>query len=150
LEAEDIFGKSVLSEHELLSCSISTLAWVGDAVFELYVRTKLSGEFNAASGQLHRLAEKYVSAEGQANLAGKLSDANSLFSLEENERNLLKRARNFHASSLPRHAAPSDYRKATAIEALIGWLWLQGKKERTCALISYLLDSPEDPIEDHE
>ena len=142
MKTKVVLGKPVLSERELLSCSISTLAWVGDAVFELYIRTRLSGECKATSGTLHHLATQYVSAGGQAVLAGRLDEDNSLFPLEESGRNLLKRARNFHTSSMPRHAALTDYRKATAIEALIGWLWLQGKEERASALIAYSLDSP--------
>ncbi|NLB28213.1 MAG: ribonuclease III [Clostridiaceae bacterium] len=150
METKTVLGKAVLSEQELLSCSISTLAWVGDAVFELYIRTKLSCERKAASGALHRLATQYVSAGGQAALAGKLEGENCLFPLEESERSLLKRARNFHTSSMPRHAALTDYRKATAFEALIGWLWLQGKEERASALIACLLDSAGVKKEDNE
>ncbi len=141
--ADKIPEKPVLSERELLSCSISTLAWVGDAVFELFIRTLLSRKFKAASGTLHQMATRFVSAEGQAALAGKLALAKDCFPLEESERKLLQRARNFHTSSMPRHAAPADYRKATAFEALIGWLWLQGKDQRAHALMEYLIDSPE-------
>lgn len=149
MEAGSIAGKPALTENELLSYSISTLAWVGDAVFELYIRTRLSREHKAASGALHQLATGFVSAEGQAALAGKLARAKEDFPLEESERNLMQRARNFHTSSMPRHAAPSDYRQATAFEALIGWLWLQGKDQRAGALIQYLIDSPEAKEEDH-
>lgn len=150
MEAGSIAGKPALTENELLSYSISTLAWVGDAVFELHIRTRLSREHKAASGVLHQLATGFVSAGGQAALAGKLDGENCLFPLEESERSLLKRARNFHASSMPRHAALTDYRKATAFEALIGWLWLQGKEERASALIACLLDSPGVNEEDNE
>ncbi len=147
MASESVFGIPAVTEKDLLDYSISTLAWVGDAVFELYIRTRLSAEHKVASGPLHQKAARFVSARGQATLADKLAAGRDPFPLEEKEQNLLKRARNYHASSMSRHADPADYRKATAIEALVGWLWLGGKEERAIALIRHLLipTADEDP-----
>ena len=123
--------------------AISTLAWVGDAVFELQVRSQLAADNPSASGTLHRQATRFVSAQGQAVLMECLLEDPGAFPLEEEERNLLRRAHNFHTSSQPRHAELPDYRKATAFEALIGWLWLKGQHSRAIDLIDYVLDSRE-------
>lgn len=61
------------------------------------------------------------------------------FPLSEQEINLLRRARNFHGHSAPRDADPADYRQATAFEALIGWLWLKGQRDRIGELVEYVL-----------
>ncbi len=125
-------------DDPLYDCSISTFAWVGDAVFELYIRTKLAGDHQKTSGALHHLATKFVSAKGQAELMELLLN-DGAFDLTTSERNLLQRARNFHTTSVSKHCDLVDYRKATAFEALIGWLWLQGKNERAIALIEYAM-----------
>lgn len=149
MEGGKILGKPAVPEGELVEYSISTLAWVGDAVFELYIRTRLSSECKTASGPLHQLATHYVSARGQAELAGKLTGEAGTFPLEPHEDKLLRRARNYHSSSMSRNALPADYRKATALEALIGWLWLAGKEDRVVELIDYLLDTSRTDGPDH-
>lgn len=128
-----------LSEKELLSYSISTLAWVGDAVFELLIRSRLAKRFLSPSGKLHRIATSFVSAKGQAILLDALDDDQSELTLSEQESNLLRRARNFHCHSMPRDIDLHDYRRATAFEALIGWLWLNGQRERVDELVNYAL-----------
>lgn len=125
-------------DDQLFDCSISTFAWVGDAVFELHVRTRLARDYRKTSGALHHLATQYVSARGQAEILEHLLDG-AAFELSEREKNVLQRARNFHTTSVSKHCDLVDYRKATAFEALIGWLWLQNERERAIALIDYAL-----------
>lgn len=127
------------SDRSLLDHSISTLAWVGDAVFELAVRTRLAEHSPAASGDLHRRATAIVCAKGQAHLLDDILDSEA-FPLTDQEQNVLKRARNFHASSMPKYADPATYQRATAFEALIGWLWLQGRRDRALAFIDTALE----------
>ncbi len=130
----------VVSDKELLEYSVSTLAWVGDAVFELHIRSRLARQFPSTSGKLHRMATSFVSASGQACLLDALNHGNGDFALTDQEMNLLQRARNFHCHSTPRYADLADYRQATAFEALIGWLWLNGQRERIGELVEYVLE----------
>lgn len=132
--------------RDLSDYSISSLAWVGDAVFELHIRTRLAGRNRSGSGALHREATRFVSARGQARLMEGLLEAS--YPLEADELNLLRRARNFHASSLPKNTPLPDYRKATALEALIGWLWLSGQTSRAAELMDFVLADWEDAGED--
>lgn len=127
---------------------ISTLAWVGDAVFELQIRSRLAQENDSPSGSLHRQATHFVSARGQAVLMECLLEEPCGFPLDEAEKNLLRRARNFHTTSQPKGCLLPDYRKATALEALIGWLWLQDNHKRAIDLIDYILDRQEKAKED--
>ncbi|MFY9130891.1 MAG: ribonuclease III domain-containing protein [Saccharofermentanales bacterium] len=128
-----------LSDKELLSYSVSTLAWVGDAVFELHIRSRLAKRVTSPSGKLHHIATSFVSARGQASLFETLYDDRNDFPLSEQETNLLRRARNYHCHSTPKDADLADYRRATALEALIGWLWLNGQHARAGELIEYVL-----------
>ncbi len=106
--------------------SISTLAWLGDAVYELAMRRKLIAGSSAASGRLHNAAIDFVAARAQAKALLEI-----IPELEDDELHLVKRARNFHAPSLPKHQSLDDYRHATALEALVGWLELKGRPERS-------------------
>jgi len=128
-----------LSDKELLSYSVSTLAWVGDAVFELYIRSRLAKRFPSPSGKLHHIATNFVSAKGQASLFETLDDDRNDFPLSEQETNLLRRASNYHSHSTPKDTDLNDYRRATAFETLIGWLWLNGQHGRVEELIEYVL-----------
>ncbi len=128
-----------LSDKELLSYSVSALAWVGDAVFELLIRSRLAKRFPSPSGKLHHLATSFVSAKGQAALLETLDNGQSDFALSEQEANLLRRAKNYHCHSTPRDVDLNDYRRATAFEALIGWLWLNGQRERISELVDHVL-----------
>lgn len=107
---------------DLLSPSV--LAFVGDAVYGLYVRTALA-EINRPSGELHRLSVKAVNAAAQA-------DAFSLIEpmLDEKEISVFKRGRNFHTSSSPKSATAGQYHTATGLECLFGWLYLSGRTSR--------------------
>ena len=109
----------------------TALAYIGDAVYELYIRENIikSGQTNADI--MHRISINYVSAEAQANTLKKIYDA-----LKESERELVRRARNHKISSKPKNAAPVDYKLATAFEALIGYLYMSGDKERMDEVLS--------------
>ncbi|MDO5733999.1 MAG: ribonuclease III domain-containing protein [Eubacteriales bacterium] len=119
--------------------SISSLAWLGDALYELAIRKRLLESSLAASGTLHKKAIDFVAARAQALALNSL-----LPDLNPEEQTVVRRARNFHTPSLPKHQKPEDYRLATALEALLGWHDLRGENERNEELIehcfSYLLD----------
>ena len=121
------------------TCNLNTaaLAFMGDAVYEVYVREHVLKTGSAHSDVLHRMAVSYVSAEGQAKAIRSLMDVE----LTEEELALVKRARNHKASSSKKTRASrkgSDImtdKMATAFEALLGDLYLRGNKERLEELI---------------
>lgn len=103
----------------------TALAFLGDAVYETFIRSRVleTGEIHA--DMLHRKAVRYVRAESQARALRKL-----LPMLTEEEMALVKRARNRKSASKPKNADPVAYKLATAFEALVGYLYLSHQEER--------------------
>ncbi|WP_338826008.1 Mini-ribonuclease 3 [Moorella thermoacetica] len=97
------------------------LAYVGDAVYELLVRAHLVGRGPAKPEQLHREALKYVRATAQARVVPALEEY-----LTPAEKDILRPGRNARPGHLPRTAAPAEYHSSTALESLLGYLYLQG------------------------
>ena len=114
----------------------TTLAFLGDAIYETYVRLYIIGRMQAGADRLHRAAVKYVRAESQAEAVKQLLD-----SLSEEELSLVKRARNKRSATKPKNADPVSYKWATAFEALIGYLYLSGNKERMEEIINAAMES---------
>ena len=106
----------------------TTLAFLGDAFFELFVRSVLaqSGKTYAAD-KLHRAAVHYVNASSQAKALRGLTLRGAL---SEEELDLVRRARNRKPKSVPKSADPVDYKLATAFEALLGWHYIEGREDR--------------------
>ena len=122
-----------LSESRVNGMSMLALAHVGDAVYELMVRSMLAAEGPATVQDLHRRTVSYVRAEAQAALAKQL-----LPYLDEEELAVYKRGRNCHVHGVPAHANPGEYHSATGLEALFGWLYLLGRTERLDAIFQLL------------
>jgi len=114
-----------MSREEINAVSVLGLAHVGDAVYELMVRSWLCASGTVRSDRLHRRAVALVSAAAQAAMAEKC-----LPLLSEEELAGYRRGRNAKVNSVPHHARVSDYHMATGLEALFGWLYLQGRLER--------------------
>ncbi len=114
-----------LNETELMSRSPNVLAYIGDAVLELYVRERLVRQGVSRLAELHKLATDAVSAKGQAKAYDKL-----VAILTEEELATMKRGRNTDSGSPPKNATVQEYRAATGVECLIGWLYLKGREER--------------------
>lgn len=102
-----------------------TLAYLGDAVLELMVRELLICDGSGNVGKYNRDAAKYVKATSQSAAFEKISDI-----LSEDEEYAYKHGRNAHGISAPKSASTVDYRRATGFEALFGYLYLSGKKDR--------------------
>ena len=128
-----------MDNPKLLSPSV--LAFVGDAVYGLCVRTKLS-EVNRPSGELHRLSVKLVNAAAQARAFELISEI-----LSEDEMSIFKRGRNFHTNSKPQSASGGQYHTATGIESLFGYLYLKGEKNRADELFGVIWDNFSSEIE---
>lgn len=123
----DAFG---LEEQDLRTYSPLTLAYLGDAVFELIVRTVLVERKNTQPEKLHKAATKIVKAETQARMIEFLKE-----DLTEEELAVYKRGRNAKAVTRAKNATMSEYRRATGFEALMGYLYLKGDTERMIELI---------------
>lgn len=108
-----------------------TLAFLGDTVFDLFVRQMLVCEANRPANHLHQLAVSRVCASAQASAAKTLLDSSFL---TDEERAVLRRGRNAHTNHLPKNASERDYHLATGLEALFGYLYLCEAAERLNAL----------------
>ena len=103
-----------------------SLAYIGDAVYEVYVRTRIIREQpNMPAHKLHTHAVKYVKAAAQSASVSALADI-----LTEDELAVFKRGRNAKSPTVPKNADIRDYRRATGFEALVGYLYLSGETER--------------------
>lgn len=116
-----------MTEKDIKKLNTTTLAYLGDAVFEVIVREKIVTEKPGDAGRAHHTAVRYVSAAGQAR-AAKAMVASGF--LTEDEERIYKRARNHRSLSRPQNADPREYKIATGFEALLGYLYLADERER--------------------
>ncbi len=116
-----------MTKQEINKMNTSTLAYLGDAVFEVIVREKIVSERPGDAGRAHHTAVRYVSAAGQAQAARAMIAEGFLTDEEEQ---IYKRARNHRAMSRPQHADPKEYKIATGFEALLGYLYLTDDRQR--------------------
>lgn len=121
--------------EQLPPCAAQTLpalalAYVGDTVYDLYVRTMLVRRGPMGAHALHLAASELVCAAGQAAALRRIEPL-----LSDQERAVYHRGRNAHSGTVPRHASVADYRVATGLEALVGYLYLTGADGRLGALM---------------
>jgi len=128
-----------LGEDEVRNISSIGLAHLGDAVYELLVRSYLCANGKATGKGLHRAAVDLVKAPSQAAKADKI-----LPLLTSEELAVFKRGRNAHVHSIPQNASRADYLKATALECLLGWLYLHGATERINTLFTIMMEDNAD------
>ncbi len=102
-----------------------TLAFIGDAVYNVYIRTYLTSISTAKAGALHRLSIKYVSAKGQSTTIDKIMDK-----LTDEEIAIYKRGRNTNISTVSKHVDVVEYKIATGFECLIGYLYITKRNSR--------------------
>lgn len=107
-----------------------TLAYIGDGIYDLVIRTVIVERANRATGELHKRTTQFVKAETQAAMAEALFDV-----MTEEEQAIYKRGRNAKSHTTAKNASVVDYRKATGFEALIGYLYLQNNMTRALELI---------------
>lgn len=122
----------IMKNHQL-PASLE-LAYLGDTVYDLYVRSRLV-QRGGRMKQLHRQAVSVVCAHAQSEALRAIEER-----LTEEEQDVVRRARNCKQHP-PRNADPAEYHRATALEALIGYLYVQGRSERLEALVNAALDS---------
>lgn len=127
---EKFLNEFGLEEQDLRTYSPLTLAYIGDAIFELVVRTVLVERKNTQAEKLHKAATKIVKAETQALMIEALKE-----DLTEEEMAVFKRGRNAKAVTRAKNATMSEYRRATGFETLMGYLYLKGDIGRMIELI---------------
>lgn len=118
--------------------SPGTLAFLGDAVYELFVRQRLVEKANMPVKKLHLAAVEQVRCSFQSNAYELIEDR-----LTEEEQAIWKRGRNANGVKAPKHADPVEYRRATGLEALFGYLFLQGKQDRLEELFQVIMSAQE-------
>lgn len=119
-----------LENKEAMQYSPLTLAYIGDGVYELIIRTVLVEQANQPVNRLHKRASSLVKAETQAKLIYALMDSTT-----EEELAVYKRGRNAKSATSAKNASITDYRTATGLEALMGYLYMENKVERAVALV---------------
>lgn len=122
-------------DADLRTYSPLTLAYIGDAIYELVIRTLLVKHGNAQTNWLHKKASSLVKASAQAEMIEKLLPV-----LTEEEEAVYRRGRNAKSYTMAKNATMSDYRKATGFEALMGYLYLKEDLGRMIELIRLGLD----------
>jgi len=124
---------------EKINLSVQCLAYLGDAVFELHVRQMLLANGSRPINTINREARKYVSAKAQSVMYHQLEKY-----LSEDEIAIMKRGRNLHSNSKARNAATVEYRHATGLETLFGYLHAKGWHERLEELFKICIEIGED------
>ncbi len=130
----DYFNKT-FAPDEIHAISSIGLAHLGDAVYELLVRTYLCATGKATGKGLHRATVELVRAPRQAALSEKI-----LPLLTEEESAVFKRGRNANVHTIAHNASVAEYRQATALEALFGWLYLNNRRERINELFNSMME----------
>ena len=126
-------------EEEINQMSPLTWAYVGDCVFELYIRTKLINETKLKPHELHIKAINFVKASSQAEMLHNIHEK-----LTEEEQDIVRRGRNAENHHLPKNANIQEYMYSTAFEALIGYLYLSKKEIRLKEIIELAINSKEE------
>lgn len=124
-----------MSAAEVNAISMLGLAHIGDGVYELLTRTMLCKQGHNAAAKLHRLTVSYVNAPAQAAAAKKIMPL-----LTAQELAVYKRGRNAKVNSVPQKATEGEYHAATGLEALFGWLYLQGETQRIDSLFAAIME----------
>jgi len=127
---ENLFNLENFNEEKARIANPQMLAFVGDAVFSLYIRNKIVLENSEKVRELHSLTSHLVKASEQSYFLDKI-----LNMLDETETAIYKRARNYKTANIAKNAKVIDYKKATGFEAVLGYLYLTGKFERLNELL---------------
>lgn len=123
-------------EVDIRTYSPLTLAYIGDAIYDLVIRTIVVERGNTSPNKLHQKTVRYVSARVQSKLIDGL-----LEELTQEEQEIYKRGRNAKSYTTAKNASVMEYRKATGLEALCGYLYLQGRQERLLCLIKRSIEN---------
>lgn len=118
------------------------LAFLGDTVFDLFLRTRIVMEENTSPKNMHLHAARYAKAQTQARMAKAIWNC-----LSEEELDTLRRGRNAKVNTVPKHAEVADYKLATGFEAMLGELYLQKKEDRLWEILNLGMDAVREQLE---
>ena len=121
---------------QTVEINVLVLAYLGDTIYENYVRKYLIGKGIGNVNDLQKESVNYVSAKSQAKYLQEMMDKNFL---SDNEITVVKRARNYKTTSHPKNCDIVTYKYATGLESLIGYLDLEGKKDRIDEIMNFIL-----------
>ena len=117
-------------QQDVRAYSPLALAYIGDAIYDLIIRTVVVGRANRPVAELHRLTVRYVSAEAQSRIVQTLMER-----FTEEEMSIYRRGKNAKPHTTAKNASAADYMKATGLEAVLGYLYLTDNMERALALV---------------
>ena len=140
---ENIKDKFELPDIDVNGYSPLSLAFIGDCVFDLVVKTVMVEKANRSANILHRKTSAIVKAESQARMVSWFTEEGIL---SDEELAIYKRGRNAKSATTAKNASVGDYRKATGLEALIGYLYLNNRTARVVELIKTGMDLLEDKV----
>lgn len=129
-----MMDKGKLSNSDILMLNPLVLAYVGDSVYDTFVRTLLVFGGYGQVAKLHKMSIGFVKAKAQADILKKINE-----SLTPEEQDVVRRGRNAKSSTIPKNADILDYRYATGFETLIGFLYLTGQIERLMEIIDMII-----------
>jgi ribonuclease-3 family protein len=133
-----MIGVTNIEKHKVNEYSPLTLAFLGDAVYEQLVREKIVLTANMPVGRLHKEAVERVRAAYQSRAVDVV-----LPMLTEDEEQIMKRGRNATSNTVPKSSNPAEYRRATGLEALFGYLYLLGEQDRIIEVFNVIWDNTE-------
>ena len=130
------YFSATLTDEEINAMSSLALAHLGDCVYELMTRTHLVVHGGVTNSSLHKKTIALVCARAQAKGAALIAPL-----LTQEEQTVYRRGRNARVNSVPKSADISEYHAATGLEALFGWLWLKGRRQRLCELFTMIMEN---------
>ena len=130
---------SIANKSIIVICSYASpgAGFMGDTVYDLFVRTYLIHISDVPVHQLHLKSTAFVNAGSQSETLGRIEDM-----LTEEEKNIVRRGRNAKPGTIPKNADVAEYRRATGFESLLGYLFLTGQAERLCQIMGDVLAKP--------
>lgn len=129
---KNLFEIDYLSEEEARLKNPQVLAFLGDAVYSLYIRNLIVRSSDQKSGELHKESTKFVKAKSQSEAIEKL-----LPHFTDNEMAVFKRGRNYKTQSVAKNSSVQEYHRATGFEAVLGYLYLSGQITRLNEILNY-------------
>ncbi len=136
---ESILSFFDIEEKDIRTYSPLTLAFLGDAVYELVIRTLVVGKGNTSPAKLHKTSSSFEKAAAQSALLDKIEEE-----LTDDEMDFVRRGRNSKPRTMAKNASTKDYLKATGLETLIGYLYIKGDEERLFYLMEKGMEGKEE------
>lgn len=135
---EKILREFKIKKQDISTYSPLTLAYIGDGIYEIVIRSLVVGHGNGQVNKLHKKSSSLVKAETQSKIIKLLMDE-----LTEEEVHIFKRGRNAHSFTSAKNASSADYHMATGFEAVMGYLYMEGRMQRIFELVECGLEKIE-------